>query len=49
MTGGKVQQWKVYFFTYKLENNLDDNSKIMLTSLKLNPETTYWVEGYYNR
>jgi len=29
-----------FFSTYKLENNLDDNSKILLTPLQLQSETT---------
>lgn len=34
--------------TYELENNLDDNSKILLTPLQLQSETTNWIEEYYN-
>lgn len=37
-----------FFSTYKLENNLDDNSKILLTPLQLQSETTRWIEEYYN-
>jgi putative transposase len=37
-----------FFSTYKLENNLDDNSKILLTPLQLQSETTSWIEEYYN-
>jgi transposase InsO family protein len=38
-----------FFSTYKLENDLDDNSKILLTPWGLPRETAYWIEGYYNR
>ena len=37
-----------FFSTYKLENNLDDNSKILLTPLQLQSETKSWIEEYYN-
>ena len=37
-----------FFSTYKLENNLDDNSKILLTPLQLQSEATNWIEEYYN-
>ena len=38
-----------FFSTYKLENDLDDNSKILLNPWELQRETAYWIEGYYNR
>ena len=38
-----------FFSTYKLENDLDDNSKILLTPWELQRETAYWIEGYYNQ
>ena len=37
-----------FFSTYRLENNLGDNSKILLTPLRLQSETTSWIEEYYN-
>ena len=37
-----------FLSTYKLKNNLDDNSKILLTPLQLQSETTSWIEEYYN-
>ena len=37
-----------FFSTYKLENNLDNNSKILLTPLQLQSETISWIEEYYN-
>jgi len=37
-----------FFSTYKLENNLDDNGRILLTLLQLQSETTGWIEEYYN-
>ena len=33
-------------FTYELENNLDDNSKMFPTTLQLLSETTNWIEEY---
>ena len=36
------------FSTYKLENNLDDNSKILLTPLQSQSETASWIKEYYN-
>lgn len=38
-----------FFSTYKLENDLDDNSRILLIPWKLQRKTAYWIEGYYNR
>ena len=37
-----------FFSTYKLNKDLDDNSKILLTPLQLQSETTSWIEEYYN-
>ncbi len=34
------------FFTYELQNYLDDNSKMFLTTLQLLSETTNWIEEY---
>lgn len=36
-----------FFSTYKLENNLDDNNKILLTPLQLQSETISYIEEYY--
>lgn len=40
---------KSLFSTYKLENDLGDNSKTLLTPWELKRETTYWIEGCCNR
>ena len=37
-----------FFSTYKLKNNLNDNSKILLTPLQLQSEKISWIEEYYN-
>ena len=41
-----MRQWKASFLLINLENNLDDNSKILLTQLQLRSETTGWIEEY---
>jgi len=41
-----MRQWKASFLLINLENNLDDNSKILLTPLQLRSETTGWIEEY---
>ena len=51
---GKASCWdnaamEIFFSTYKLENSLDDNSKVLLTPWELQSEIAYWIEGYCNR
>jgi len=38
-----------FFPTYNLENDLGDNSKILLTPWERQQEIAYWIKGYYNR
>ena len=38
-----------FFSTYKLENDLDENSRILPTPWELQRKPAFWIDGYCNR
>jgi len=46
-TGSIIRRLK-YSFSLQIGNNLDDNSKILATSLQLRSEAISWIDKYYN-
>jgi transposase InsO family protein len=38
-----------FFSTLKYELDLDDDDKVLNSSLQLQRKLTFWIDGYYNR